>query len=105
MSRFRIEHPTDPKLHAIAGTDHVVGPFFVELHDNGRDRPIKSLDTFTLRRPVTLQDCFEFLIEHGFFTREDLEAALIAMQDGTRVRSRTARRVVEVVEGFKSAAG
>jgi hypothetical protein len=101
MSRFRIDHPIKPDLHAIAGHDHMLG-YFVELHREGRDRPIKSLDKFTLGRAVTLDDCFTFLIEHGFFTLADLEAALVAMQDGTRVRSRKVRRVVKLVERFKA---
>jgi hypothetical protein len=101
MSRFRIDHPTDPKLHAIAGKDHAVGPFFIELYRDGRSRPIKSLDMFALGRPVTLQDCFEFLIAEGLVERSDLEAALTAMQDGKRVRAKRVRRVVEIVEAFK----
>jgi hypothetical protein len=55
MSRFRIVHPIKPELHVIAGHDHMLG-YFVELHREGRDRPIKSLDRFTLRRSVTLQE-------------------------------------------------
>jgi hypothetical protein len=101
MSRFRIDHSTDPKLHAMAGVDHAVGPFFVELYREGRDRPIKSLDMFTLGRSVTLQDAIEFLIAERLIDRADLEAALMVMQDGTRVRSKRVRRVVEVVEAFK----
>jgi len=57
---------------------------------------------FTLGRPVMLQDCFEFLIAEGLIDRADLEAALVAMQDGTRVRSKRVRRVVEIVEAFKA---
>jgi len=49
-----------------------------------------------------LQDCFEFLIAEGLIDRADLEAALVAMQDGTRVRSKRVRRVVEIVEAFKA---
>ena len=100
MSRFTIDHPIKPELHVIAGHDHMLG-YFIELHREGRDRPIKSLDTFTLGRSVTLQDCFEWLIAEGVTDRPDLEAALMAMQDGTRVRSKKVRRVVEIVEAFK----
>jgi hypothetical protein len=103
MSRFKIDHPNNPELHVIAGHDHMLG-YFVELHRNGRPCPIKSLDMFTLGRAVTLQDCFEFLIDLRVIDRPDLEAALMAMQDGTRVRSKRVRRVVEVVERFKHAA-
>lgn len=101
MSRFRIAHPTDRELHVIAGHDHMLG-YFAELHREGRDRPIKSLDTFTLGRPVSLQDCFEWLISEGMIERAALEAALIAMQDGTQVRSRKVRRAMEIVEAFKT---
>jgi hypothetical protein len=103
VSRFRINHPINQSIYVIAGHDHMLG-YFAELHREGRDRPIKSLDMFTLGRSVSLQDCFEWLIEHGVIDRLDLEAALIAMQEGTRARSKRVRRVVEIVETFKSAA-
>jgi hypothetical protein len=103
MSRFRIDHPINRDLHAIGGHDHMLG-FFVELHREGRDRPIKALDMFTIGRSVTLQDAFDFLIAEGLIDRADLEAALISMKDGTRMRSKKVRRVVKIVEAFKHAA-
>ncbi len=75
--------------------------YFVELHRDGRSRPTSSLDAFTLGRPVTLQDCFDFLIAKGVIDRTDLEAALVALQDETPVSSRKVRRVVEVIEAFR----
>jgi hypothetical protein len=102
MSRFRIDHPTNPHLHVIAGADHMLG-FFVELRREDRSRPIKSLDLFTLGRAVTLQDCFEFLIEHGFFTGEELHDALIAIQHGEEDVPSGVHRVMDIVMEFKAA--
>lgn len=99
MSRFRIEHPIKASIHCYAGHDHALG-FFCEVFSEGRSRPIKSLDFFTAGKPVTLQDCFEFMIANEFFTRDDLEQALVAIQDGTLVKSAKVLRVVEAVEGF-----
>jgi hypothetical protein len=82
VSRFRIVHPHRSEIYAVAGVDHAVG-MFVEVHREGRSRPFKSLDFFTLGRSVTLNDCFEFSIENEFFTREQLEAALVWLQDGS----------------------
>jgi hypothetical protein len=46
----------------------------------------------------TLNDCFDMLIEFGFFTRERLEAALVYLQDGgPKPRD---MRVVEVLMAF-----
>jgi hypothetical protein len=57
MSRFRVDHPTRQGIHVIAGVDHMLG-FFIEVFREGRDRPIKTLDVFTNKSPVTLQQCF-----------------------------------------------
>lgn len=103
MSRIRIDHPLRPDLHCIAGVDHMLG-FFIELHREGRDRPIKSLDMFKLGRPVTLQDCFEFLIEHGFFSTVELNDALIAIQDDEEDVPLGVQRTIDVVMVFKVAA-
>lgn len=103
MSRHRISHPSKPNIHIIYGHDHMLG-FFVELHREGRDKPIKTLDTFTLGRAVTLQDCLEFMISVGVFTRDQLQAALNFIQDGhPEPLPQGVARTVEVVVGFKAA--
>jgi hypothetical protein len=101
VTRFRIDHPRRTDIHAEAGVDHAVGPFFIDPYREDRDRPIKTLDFFTAGRPVTLQDCFDFLISEGFFRRDDLEAALVWMQDAESVRP-SVMRVVEIIERLKS---
>jgi len=103
MSRFRIDHPTRPGAYAEYGHDHMLG-FYAECFIDQRSKPTAVLDFFKLGRTVTLQDCFEFLIAEGLIDRADLETALTAMQDSTRVRSRNVRRIVEIVGAFKSAA-
>lgn len=101
MSRFRIDHPTNPNLHCIAGVDHMLG-FFCELHREGRDKPIKTLDMFTAGKPVTLNDIFDFMIHHDFFTVEQLQDALVYLQDGSpKPRSKGVMRVVGIVMGLK----
>jgi hypothetical protein len=104
VSRFRVDHPSDPNLHVIAGVDHMLG-LFVELCRTGRSRPIKTLDFFTAGKPVTMSACFEFLIEHGFFTRDDLEDALTAVADDTNPKDLPSgiARTVDVVMSFKAA--
>jgi hypothetical protein len=99
MSRFRVEHPSREGIHAVAGVDHALG-FFVEVFREDRDKPIRSLDMFTAKRAVTLQDCFDFMIEHGFFTADQLRNALVFLQDGAPRPKDT--RVVEVVVKFKA---
>jgi hypothetical protein len=100
VSRFRVDHPARTDIHAEAGVDHAVGPFFIDLYREGRDRPFKTLDFFTAGKLVTLQSCFDFLIEHEFFDRDQLEAAHVYLQDGGR-RPKD-MRVAEIVEQLKS---
>jgi hypothetical protein len=102
MSRFRIDHPSKPDLYAEAGHDHMLG-FFAETFIERRDKPKAVLDVFKLGRAVTLHDCFEFLISEHFVTRDDLEAALVWLQDGGREpRSRGAMRVAEIVMSLRA---
>ena len=51
-----------------------------------------------------MQDCFEFLIEHGFFTTDELDDALIAIQDGEEDVPSGVQRTLDVVIAFKAAA-
>ena len=101
MSRFRIDHPTRPDLHAEAGHDPVLS-YFVDVMKG--HRVIKSYDFFhpTFNRARPLMACLDFLVAEEFFTADDLHEALAHVQDGTRVPRRLAR-VVEVIERFKEA--
>jgi len=67
-SRFRLDHPHDPKTYVIYGHDRMLG-YFAERNMEGRCKPA-TLDTFTRGRTVTLQDIFDFMIKHGFSTEE-----------------------------------
>jgi hypothetical protein len=46
--------------------------------------------------------CLDFMVEHQFFTADDLEAALIAIADDLDLTSDSVRRVVAE---FRAAAG
>lgn len=103
MSRSRIDHPTRANVHAIYGHDPVIG-FFVDVHRDGRDKPIASYDiwhpSFNRERP--LMGCLDFFVAEGFFTADDLEDALAHVQDNTRVPKRLVT-VVLVIMNFKDA--
>ena len=103
MSRFRIDHPLKPELHAEAGYDPVMG-FFVDVMREGRSRPVKSYDHFNpmFNRERPLIGCLDFLVSEGFFTGDQLEDALVFLQDGEPEPDDM--RVVDVVSEFKSAA-
>lgn len=81
------------------GHDHALG-FFVEVFRAGRARSVTSLEFFTDNKPPTLQQCFDFLIDQAFFTRDELEEVLIAIQDDRDVPERL-KRVGDVVMGFR----
>jgi len=104
MSRFRIDHPTKPAIHAEAGHDPVTG-FFVDVMKG--HRVIKSYDFFqpSFNRARPLMGCLDFLVNETFFSGEDLEAALIALETdyGDDV-DRGVRRAMQVVAEFKQAA-
>lgn len=104
MSRFRIVHPTREGVHAIYGFDAVLG-FFVDVHREGRYKPIASYDAFnpSFNRARPLMGALDFLASEDFFTADDLHAALAHVQDGTRVPKRL-MPVVQVILNFKDAA-
>ena len=102
MSRFLIQHPTKPEIHAYYGHDHAVG-FFVEIFREGREAPIKILDEFTADRPLALIDALDLLANQGFFSHEDLEDALLFMRDEEPEHgTEEALKIVKVIEGFKA---
>lgn len=100
MTRHRLDHPTRPTVHCYYGYDHMLD-FFVEIFRDGRDKPIKQLDIFSNGKPVTLIDCLDFMASNAFFGHEDLEDALLFMQDEAEHGTDAARRVVEVIERFR----
>ena len=103
MSSFRVEHPTKPEVYAYAGHDHMIG-FFVEIFREGRESPIKSLDTFTNgNKPVHLIDCLDFLASNGFFAHESLEDALLYFKhEEPEHGTAEAIAIVSIIESFKA---
>jgi hypothetical protein len=102
VSRHRIDHPTRNHVHAIYGHDAVIG-FFVDVFIENREKPIASYDFFqpTFNRERPLMACLDFLVSEGFFTADDLEDALVYLQDGSpKPRD---MRVVEIVMNMKLA--
>jgi hypothetical protein len=104
MSRFRIDHPTRDRVHAIYGHDPVLG-FFADMMREGRDKPTVSYDTWhpMFNRARPLLGCLDFLAAEGFFTGEQLEDALAVIADDLDVPARLVR-VVEVIERLKEEA-
>lgn len=102
MSRFRIEHPTQPELHAYYGHDWVLG-FFVEIYRGDREAPIKILDEFTAAKPVALIDALDLMANRGFFSHESLEDALLFLRDEMPEHGTAeALKIVKVIEAFKA---
>ena len=105
MSRFRVEHPTREGTYAMYGHDRFLG-FFVEVFRDGRESPIKSLDTFTNEnKPVHLIDCLDLLASEGFFLggHGSLEDALLYYKhEEPEHGTAEALRIVKVIEGFKA---
>jgi len=83
VSRHSLEHPTDPNLYLVAGHDHAVG-LFAEVHDERRDKPLHVLDAFTQGGTVRAEMVLQFVVEHGFVSRADLELCRSHMIAGTK---------------------
>lgn len=79
--------------------------FFTEIFADGREKPIKTLDTFTNgNKTVMLIDCLDFLAgQGGFFSHESLEDALLFMRDEEPEHGTAeALKIVKVIESFKA---
>jgi hypothetical protein len=103
VSRFRIDHPHRPDLHAEAGHDAVLS-FFVDVMKG--ERAIKSYDFFapSFNRARPLMGCLDFLVAEGFFTGDELNDALVFLQDGhLEALPPGVARTVDVVVRFKAA--
>lgn len=102
MSRFRIDHPTIENVHAEAGHDPVLG-FFVDVMKG--HRVVNSYDHFhpLFNRQRPLMGCLDFLVSEGFFTGEQLEDALVYLQDGWPEASAEVMCIVRVIIEMKGA--
>ncbi len=102
MSRHHLDHPTKPGVQAAYGHDPVMG-FFVDVLRH--DRTIKSYDflqpSFNRARP--LMGALDFMVAEGFFTADQLHAALVFLQDGGRRPPKGVARVVGIVMEMKRA--
>lgn len=101
MSRFRIDHPHDPELHAYAGHDHMLG-LFVEIFRGDRSPPMKELAVLANNNnAVSIMDCLDFLASNGFFDHADLEDAIQYVKwDEERFATEAALRIVSIIEQF-----
>jgi hypothetical protein len=100
--RFEIRHPQDTAVSAWYGFDHAVG-FFVTIERN--EEQIAAYDAITkgynVERP--LLGALRFMVMHGFFGADDLDAALLALERDEPARGRV-RIAADVVANFKAAA-
>lgn len=99
MSRFTLDHPTRAGVRCEFGHDAGLG-FFAEVFKDGRSKPTAVVDVFTLGRAVTLQEVLDFMVEHCFFSTDQLHEALawIATDEDESWRPNgDVMRVVEVV--------
>lgn len=106
--RFSIDHPTDPLWRAAFGLDAVVG-FFVEVFigDDPDEPAVVAYDALqpNYDRARPLQGALDFLVEHAFVGRDDLEDGLRWLADeGARTPPRRLRPAVRVINSFKAAA-
>ena len=108
VPRFTLdEHPYDPEVRAEYGFDQLplVG-WFVETFYGARAKPTSVYDAsqphYDRERP--LWGALLFLVQGQFFSGGDLEDALDALAaPEPRRASQSVRRVMQVVQNFKSA--
>ena len=100
-TRFRVDHPSRPQVHAWCGVDEVLG-LFVGLYDSRRRQ---SYDRFApdYDHSNPLGGALRFLVSHGFFTSRDLDRARSHGFNVERVVSDGDDRVVEFVTKFGGA--
>lgn len=100
---FRLSHPNDSHLGAVYGFDAGLGGYFIEVRR--RRKVTKTYDPLTpgynMERP--LWGALVFLASEGFFTEDELNEALLALEhhDLAELPAHL-RRVAEVVTNFKS---
>jgi hypothetical protein len=100
--RFQIQHSKKPNTSAWYGFDPFVG-FFVTLEEDYEQ--VATYDAVTegynVKRP--LLGALKFMVKEKFFGEDDLEAALVALEEDRPTRGRV-KVAAEVVENFKAAA-
>jgi len=98
MSKFKLDHPTENGTTAEYGEDGALG-FFVEVR-----KPKQRNACYDATHPGYdhLNGALRFLMKHGFYTQDDLEDALVWLQDDCESRTTPAvRRAIDVVSHFK----
>lgn len=101
--RFRLSHPNESHVSAVYGFDHGLDGYFVEVLR--RRKVTKTYDPlmpgYNTERP--LWGALVFLASEGFYTKEELHEALLALEhhDLTELPA-LLRRVAEVVTNLKA---
>lgn len=101
---FLIHHPRRPQVTARYGFDVFLG-FFVDVREQRTcvGRYDALTEGYDQRWP--LQGALYYLVEQGFFRRDELEEALVRGQhDLPEEMPRRVRRVAIIVHNFKTAA-
>ncbi len=101
MTRIEILHPTDPEIHAEAGHDHAIG-WFADVVRPGRRRSSYSAIERNYNHPRPLWGLLAFLVAEKLYSMDNLESALVALQDGTvSDESGEVQRVAGIVAEIK----
>jgi hypothetical protein len=100
--RFQLRHPQDTTVSAWYGHDHAVG-FFVTVEKGDEPEAVYDAVTrgYNVERP--LMGALMFMVGQGFFTKNDLDAALVALERDEPTKGRV-RIAAGVIENFKAAA-
>lgn len=112
MPRFELQHPHDSTVQIAYGWDHAIG-FFATVDFGGspsgkaNHRALLEYDAFQrgFSHAFPLRSCLEFLSEHGLFTLDDLNEAIVWFElHGDRSPPKRLRLVVEIIANLKKAA-
>ena len=103
MARFSIEIKGPAPAKIIYGFDRALG-FFVDIK-----RPKKRRREYDATFPgyEGIKGLLDVLVEEGIATREEVEEALSALplMEAAEIEDETVRRVGEIAENLKTAAG
>lgn len=102
--RLRLNHPQDSRV-ATVGHDRTIS-WYAEVR-SGKGRLIEEYDQLTVGEPTTLAGVLRMLVQHEFFSQEDLEYGLSQTYFGyapSEVEDVGARFAMEVVETLKQGA-
>jgi len=103
--RMEIIHPTDSRVTAELGWDHLLG-FFTEIRNQGCR--LYQYDNLVVEDgPTSLRGLLNLLVNQGFFTAMDIAEAHRALgyvDDVDDIEEPSVRLAAEVIERLKEAA-